>query len=62
MQQRMMVLRATAGQLRRLGMMLVELWKRLTIVSLLGYFVWKEKNHILTNLLLEFKEDFFSRA
>ena len=43
MRQRMMGFRATAGQLRRLGMMLVELWKLLNIVSLLGYFVWKEK-------------------
>ena len=34
-----MGLRATAGQLGRLGMMLVELWKFLIIVSLLGYFV-----------------------
>ena len=38
-----MGLRAIAGQLRRLGMMLVELWKLLIIVNLLGYFVWKKK-------------------
>ena len=43
MRQRIMGLRATAGQLRRLGMMLVELWKLLIIVNLLGYFIWKEK-------------------
>ena len=54
MRQRMMGLSATAGQLGRLGMMLVELWKLLIIVSLIGYFVWKEET-----IRLEFKEDFF---